>query len=361
MENIETVILTKYLLKQAIDTNAYWKCHQNIVPFAKNKAKWLLRNERIEDDDVCAVLALNNDQLIAMVSLVPDWINTPDGNTKVYWSQRWWVHENYETSILSTYINQLSAESVNNKVIIKYIGTETIPYYKLQPYTEFSNRTRYIFVFDIDADLVISKLPKLKALRPLLRMVKKGSYYVISKINRLKLKTSGVSYKPVTVFNDEEWHFIKRYSKNDLVPKTKAYVEWQLDNLQYTKANALDSHQECLVTSISNTIYNTSFFILRDDLIIGFISALIRANEFVLRYFLCDAKHKHTCLDALMLHFIDSKCSFLLTENVALGEQLNKRFLNVYCNKTDLVALAHQDIDMEFTGITISEQDGHFA
>lgn len=361
MKNIETVILTKTLLLDAINNNTYWSVHHKIAPFAKNKAQWLLTNTRIEQNDVCAVLALNNNELIAMVNVVPDIITTPEGMLKIYWSQRWWVHPTFENSVLATYINQLSAEAVNNKILIKYIGSETIPYYKKQPYTEFSKRTRYILVYNLDAGLIISKIQPLKHLKPLLNVVSKLSYKLITHLNLLKINTNGIKWYDVSQINNKVWDFIKPLTANDLIPKTQDYINWQIDNAQYTNRGTLNHPQECLITSIGNNIHNRNICVTKDDVIIGFISVLIRANEFIIRYFLCTNKHYKYCLNVLMKAFVKSNCTFLLTENEVLGKQLNKQFLNIYCNKSPLVSLAHKDLKIDFTNKTVTEQDGHFA
>ncbi len=357
--NLNIKKLTKKQLEEALEQNLYWGDDISLVPFSKSKARWLLKNERIKNDDVCAILSIENKNLVSFIFLIPDWIHTNNGMTKIFWSNRWWVHEKYKNSILSTYTQNFSLESTKNQVIIKFIGDDTIEYYKKQPFTEFSKKTRYIFVFGLEEQQILSRLSFLKFLTPLLKLISKSSNFLITKINANKTATKELQYKSVNVINDDEWRFIEKHTLNDLIPKSKNYINWQIDNSQYT--NTKSTPYRCLVTSISRRIYNVNFFVIRNNEIIGFISSLVRDNEYITRYFLCDIENYNFCLDALMENFIKTQCIYLLVEDEGLGKKINNKFIKIYKNLKEQISLAHNDIDIDFKNKKVYQQDGHFA
>ncbi|WP_203258676.1 hypothetical protein [Hyunsoonleella ulvae] len=362
MTDLRLELITKEKLEIALEQNLYWGFSNKMVPFSKSKAKWLLQNERFEANDICGVMGLEKEEIVSFVYLIPDLIKTKNGIEKVFWSSRWWVCDKYKDSVLSAYTKKASTDAAKEKVIIKYLGADTLEYYKKQPYTEFSERTRYIFMFNLDDGLLTSKLKMLKFISPVLKGIKWISHYSITKLNRLKFNLNGVSYEYISYINEKNWEFIAPFVKNDLVFKTKNYINWQINNNQYT--NAPLNHKNnytCLISSISNKIHNNSLMVYLDHQLIGFISFLIRGNEFVTRYFLCSEKNYKFCADTLMEHFIKSKCTFLLTEDENLGKYIKNSFTSVYVNKRNIVSVYNNSLGFDLKNEFVYQQDGHFA
>lgn len=364
MQDIKIISLTKKMLEDALKHDLYWDKNSKVVPFSKNKAKWLLQNERIENEDICAILGYENDELISFVYMVPDYIKTDKGFEKIFWSNRWWVHEKYENSVLSTYTKKLSIEAVNKQVLIKYVGSETLEYYRKQSFKKFGKRNKYIFVFSLDYHLIINKAKFLKNLSPLLKVITKLSHVSVASINKLKISRNKrkLSYTYLDSIDDTAWAFIEKYCENDLIPKSKAYLNWQINNNQYVEIDATNTlPYKCLLSSISYKIFNSNFLVLSNSKVVGFISVLIRGDEFVLRYFLSNKENYNLCLEALMHNFIRSKCTYILTDDEVLGEHIQQRFISIYTNKKEQFSLAHNDINYNFDNMVINEQDGHFA
>lgn len=362
-EDLEIISLTKTLLKEALEKNTYWDSSATDVPFSISKAYWLLENERVKDDDVCAVIATSNNQIVSLVYLIPDFINTNSGLKKVYWSRRWWIHNDYKKTVLPTYIIKQSETSVKNQVIIKFLGKDVVEYYKKQPFIEVSHRTRYFIVFNVDTSLLINKFKFLKYFNPLVKLLDNTSRKIVSTINKSKLKTKEVTYDYVTVINDELWQFLSPFYKNDLVPKSKSYLNWQINNNQYTNAPIKEKRtHDCLIASINSNIYNLSLSVNKNNKRVGFISILIRNKEVIVRYFTCNNEHFETCADALMEQLIATKTTNLQTENETLGHYIQKKYSNIYTDKRKLYGLINKNIsDVIPEGIVINDQDGNFA
>jgi len=362
-EDLQIISLNRVLLKEALENNTYWNSSAKDIPFSTSKAFWLLENERIEDDDICAVIATSNNKLVSLVYLVPDLINTNSGIKKVYWSRRWWIHADYKKTVLPTYIIKQSETSVKNQVIIKFLGKDVVEYYKKQPFIEISHRTRYYLVFNVDASLLINKFKFLKYLNPLVRVLDRTSQTIISAINKRKLKTDDLTYDYVATINEDLWQFLSPFYKNDLVPKSKSYLNWQINNNQYSYAAVREKRShDCLIASIKSNIYNLNFSVIKNNKRIGFISFLIRDKEAIVRYFTCANEYFETCADALMEQLITLKTGNLQTENEKLGQYIQKKYLNIYTDKRKLYGLINKNVsDVAPEDIVIHDQDGNFA
>ncbi len=366
MSNIEIISLTKSSLQAAINKNKFWSDSYQ-APFSINKAKWMLKNERASDDDLFGILAYEDYSLIAFVSMMPDLIKKEDGGfKKIFWSQRWWIAPKYKNTVLPTYTKSNSITEVNNQVVVRFLGEDTKAYYEKQPFTMFSERTRCIIIFNLDHRLLISKKEILKKVQPILKLVDKASSNIISLLNILKIKkrTKNITCKNISLINDDDWSFIESFCVNDIVPKTKDYINWQIDNNQYQQIKKGDNKNlnfKCLLESISENIKNLSFIVKKDNQPIGFVSGIVRGKRFVLRYFLSNEENFDACADALIKSVIKSKCTLIQTENGDLGNRIKSRYINVYSDFKTLVSLVHNDVGLNFKNIMINDRDGNFT
>ncbi len=364
MNNLEVITLTKHKLEDAILNNTFWNGKID-APFSKNKAKWMLKNDRANPDDTLAVFAYDDKKIIALVYLVPDFITTNNNQTKkVFWSQRWWVADKYKDTVLSTYIKQLSLNACKNNVLVKFLGDNTKAYYKKQPFTEFSKRKRYIIIFSLDYELLIYKKESLKKAASLIKLADRFSRKIIATLNRSKAKinSNSIHYKSVSSINDELWLFLNKHCAKDIIPKSEAYINWQIDNNQYHVIN--DKYDKpdykCLLGSISDKMYNSNFIIKNNDEIVGFISGFVSNNRFIIRYFITDKNFYNECVKVLIEALIDAECTILQTENSVLGDYVMSNFYKVYADVKPLVSLIHNDIDADMNNVMVTDQDGNF-
>ncbi len=361
---LEIISLTKRDLKKAVDLNTYWSDSYE-APFSKNKTIWMLDNNRADDDDVLATLAYENYRLVAFVGFIPDWVKTNSQDIKkIFWSQRWWIVDEYKTTILSAYTKNASLSAVNNQVFVKFFGVHTEGYYKKQPFTRFAKRDRYIILYNLNSDLLIYKNQNLKKFKLVLKFLDRVTFKTISFLNRVvsRSRVKLLSINDITLLDDHTWNFVKKHCDDDVVPKTLEYINWQISNDQYhnLEHDEPKPSYQCLLGSISSRIYNLNFSVKKNNKVIGFISANIKDDRFVVRYFLTNEANFNFCIDALMERFIKSKCKVIQTENSVLGECLKKRYVDIYYNTRTLFSLFHNDINENFESRTLNDQDGYF-
>lgn len=363
-QDLAVFSLTIGELKTALAENRFWKSQHKVIPFTKSKARWLLKNERANDDDVCAILGYENDELVSFIYLIADWIEVDKEIQKVFWSRRWWISENHKNSILPTYTNNLSQSVSKNRTVIKFLGKAVVPFYTKQPFKTFATRTRSYIVFNVDSDLLFSKIPRLKNIGFIFNFFDKISLAISTNINKLKVrkKTTELTYDYIQTITTTDWIFLEPFLKNDFIKKTASFLNWQIDNNQYSIALVNEKNRKmCLINSLSNRIYNTSFFVYNNDVKIGFISAIIRDREFNIRYFICDEKHFKLCANALLENFLSSKTTRIQTENEKLALYLRKNFFSVFTDTREIYSLIHNSIAEKISKTQVFDQDGHFA
>ncbi|GAL70757.1 hypothetical protein [Jejuia pallidilutea] len=363
-EDIKIASLTKEELRDAIVNNTYWSTDTRDIPFSKSKASWVLKNDRIDNNDVCAIIGTENQTVISFIFLVPDFIKTKSGTEKIFWSRRWWISDKYKDSILPTYTMSIAMNAVNNKAVVKFLGKDIEAYYRKQPFTEFAHRTRYYIIFNLDANILLSKISSLKHIKGVVKAIDSVSLSFVSVFNAFKTKknTKPLTYEYVSCIDENLWQFLSPFCEKDLIPKSKAYISWQIDNNQYTNAPIRDKYpHNCLLSTIYKRVYNISYIIKKEGHIIGFTSFLVRGKEAMVRYFIVKDEYLEACADALMENVIQTKATNLQTENETLGKYIKKKFVNLYTDKRKLYALAHNDMNIDFENAVINDRDGNFA
>ncbi|WP_062059400.1 hypothetical protein [Aquimarina longa] len=362
-KNLEIIALTKRALREGIKNNTFWK--DDLSPLPKSKALWLVSNPRIEDEDHCGVIGYEDKKMVSFIFMFPDLLNIRSGEPKkMYWMISWWVHQEYKNTILGTYIYNEAVNLADNQVFIKSYAENVADFYKKQPFTVIASRLRHTIFFSIDASMLIGRFPFLKSFRFLLNRIDSLVYTIIRYINIVKGKrrTKELSYDYINTIDEEVWEFIKPLCKNDLIHKTKEYVDWQISNIQYIQTPISNKHPyKSLQTGMSNNIDIHNLKILKNNKIIGFLSYVVNYNELNVKYFLVkEDKDYQLCVDALIENFITVRSKFIFTDDTKLSDSISKRYSTIFRHKVLKKGLAHNDTKLDFDTLTMLNRDGHF-
>ncbi|GAA4274204.1 hypothetical protein U6A24_22190 [Aquimarina gracilis] len=363
-KNLEVIALTKKMLRDAIDQNTYWKKDAR-APMPKSKAIWLVSNTRIEEEDYCGVIGYEDTEMISFIYMFPDLASTPnDKPKKVYWMISWWVSPKYKDTVLGTYIYNEAVNLTGKQILIKSYAENVTAFYEKQPFTVVASRLRHTIFFSLDASMLIGRFRFLKSFKFFLNIFDNLSYRFLRGINKSKLKNrvKGLSYDYINQIDDETWSFIEPLCKNDLIYKTKEYINWQLSNIQYTQAPLLWKHPyRYLQTGISDNIHLHNLKIMKGEETIGFLSYVINYNEFNIKYFLVkDEQNYDTCVDALIENLIQTKRTFIFTDDSRLSDTISKRYKTIFRHKVTKKGLAHDETNLDLENINLLNRDGHF-
>ncbi len=361
-KDLQIVPITKAKLRAAIADNTYWKTAT--VPIPKSKAIWLLSNPRIEEDDYCGVFGFEGKKMVAFIYMLPDLFNLGKRIEKIYWELLWWVNDDYKNTVLGTYIFNEALNLANKKVIVKSYAEGVNDFYQKQPFKVIEARLRYTIFFSLDASILIGRFALLKHAKIILSITDKFVASIVNKLNKAKVKkrTLGLEYHYLNKLDQKTWEFIKPLCTNDLVHKTKAYIDWQLDNSQYTQAPVISKFpQKSLQVGIGYNIRIHNVKIIKNEKVICFLSYIVNHKEFNIKYFLVKNESNYaTCVDAVIEHFIQSRANFIFTDDTKLSNSINKQFITVFTYKKEKKALAHNSIEFNNKVLKIYNRDGHF-
>lgn len=355
--------ITKKGLQEAINNNAFWNAP--LAPMPKSKALWLVANPRIDDNDYCGVIGYENDKMISFIYMFPDYLNTNGGIKKVYWMIHWWVDDAFKNTVFGPYIYNEAVNLAKKQVIIKAYADTAADFYKKQPYQVIASRLRHTIFFSMDASILQGRFPFLKHFGPLLNFVDTFSHSVFGLINKrhLKRRTSSLSYEYINELDDATWDFMEPLCNHDLILKTREYVNWQLNPLQYIQTPIKKHAYTALETGNSANIYVHSLKIMKDSTLIGFLAYVVNHNECNVKYFLTkNGTDYEFCVDALIENLYATKSKFLFTDDTKLSDAITKRYKTIYRHKALKIGLAHKhmDLDVNALNLTLHDRDGHF-
>jgi hypothetical protein len=361
--DLQIVSLTKLQLSEAYKDNRYWKRGElNVI--SRNKALWLLNSPRIENDDFCFFFAMANNKIVAFISVIPDIVKIKTGSLKkIYWMTQWWTDKTFEKTILPTYLFQQSLALTQNNILIKQYAQNVHNFYSKQPFECLKLRPRYTTFFSLNPDSLIQRFPRLKHLRSLLHLnnyIVKNSIYRLNKVKN-KPRTNDLSYEYLNELDIESWEFINAYCSNDVIYKTKEYVNWQLDSRQYLQAVVAEKHNlKSTIEGYSEKVHIFLIKVVKNDTMIGFLSFLNFDGVFYLKYFISAHENFGNMVDAFMEHLLKLKASHLYSENDKVIKAIKKRYLTTFTHAPVKTALAHNDLFQNLKNTDIQDQDGHF-
>jgi len=362
MNDLKIISFTKKELRVAIESSAY--DHDHLIGLSKNKIHWLLDNDRIADDDYCVVQAKESNVLAADILLIPDYVQTLDHEqVKVSWLVNWWVHPDYENTIIGSYIYSEASRLAQHKILVESYVENTAKFYDKQPYVCISERDRFVLFFAVDEHLVISKIPALKALKFFIKPFTKVVSYVVRQLNlhKVKKQTKHLSYEYINTLTDPIWNFVAPFLKNNVTYKTKEYLNWQLSAQQYVRTPiSSKTKNKAILKGTAKDIHNCTFVVFKKEQRIGFIS-FVRINKTIyLKYCLAGNEHKVDVINALVEHIVHFKITSIYTDDTNVSHHIQNTFRTLYIHVSKKKALAHTLLTEELKGLTLSESDGNF-
>lgn len=361
-KDLQVISITKQMLRDAVNQDDYWGLSH--LPMSKGKAQWLLKNDRISEEDFCGVLAVENKKMVAFIYLFPDYLNELNKEfKKVYWMLSWWVHEDLKSTVLGSYVFHEALRITNKNVIIKSYAESATAFYEKQPFSIITKRLRYTIFFSLEASILIGRFKFLKSVKPLLNVFDNASYWILKKVNNiiLKNKIKNLKYDYVNEIDDHLWEFIEPLCKDDLILKNKNYINWQLSKEQYLQTPVSQLPYRSLQTGVSENINIYNLKVIKEGQIIGFLSFVTNQSELNVKYFLVkNLENYDFCVDALLHNFIKVKTKFIFTDDEKLAGKIKERFKTIFTYKIHKKALIHNELNTNRKQLSIVERDGHF-
>lgn len=363
--DIQVHELTKKMLLHSLSEHSFWK--NNIIPFPKSKIHWITTNERIADDDYCLLVITSDNEIASFIYMLPDLMNLKEdgAHQKVYWLISWWLHKDFKDTVLGSFLFNRALELADHKILVKFYAEHIAEFYNRQPFQEIASRNRYTLFFSLDSDMIVGKFKFLSKFKTLLNLPDYFSRGLYRFINRKKIShNDAVKLEYLSKLDDSTWSFLSENCKNDLIYKTRSYVDWQIDNSQYIQTINSDNHlYKSIETGMSPNIYVHSIKVVADDQVIGFISFIHNFNECNIKYFVVkeDEAYYQQCVSVLIDNFIKTRATYIFTDDTKLAERIKQKFSTVYTHQVIKKGLAHKQIGLPAEDFaTMLDRDGHF-
>ncbi len=361
--NFSLITVTKKQLRDALDLNTYWQNKEVAMP--KSKARWLLKNERIEDNDYVAVIGLENNEIVAYTLIITDRIQTKDHQvSKINWIHIWWVDSNRKDEILGPYIFNKTVKILNQNLLLNSYLENTNKFFAKGPFNIINKRLRYTIFFDLELNIILSRFPVFKYFKWLIilcnKTIVKGINYINTK--QLKKSTNHLTYEYINELDEETWEFLSKRCQDDFTVKSKYYVNWHIDNSQYTQTPIPEKFKfSYSTTGFSKNIYSYTFKIIENNELIGFISYILDGFVFYLKYFVCkNDNYEEKCVAALLEHFFKFKASYMITDDSKVTQLIKKQYKPVFTYQIEKKTIAHKNMDLNFEDIIVTDRDGRF-
>ncbi len=361
--DLETVFLKKKDFQKSFDENVYWH-NKELNPISKNKSKWILSNPRLADEDYCALLGFDNEALVALIYLIPDLMQTKSGKQKkIYWLALWWVDDKYKNTVLGAYMYTKAMKLCNNRVLVKGYADNADEFYSKQPYTKLVSGNNHTIFFGVETNFLTAKFRFLKPFSKIISFFGNTLNFFIFSLNKRKNKkrTKEFKYEYLNELNNSAWDFLKTQLNNDIIYKSRDYINWQLDQKQYTQTIIPNKNpNKCVVKGFGANVYIHNFTVTISGNVIGFVSFLKFNNEAYIKYLVGDNNENDQLIDALIEHLITLKIKVLYTYDSDIALKLNNKYIKVFNYVRINKAIIHNSIAENAIHLDIKNRDGHF-
>jgi hypothetical protein len=330
-------------LIELLNDKDFW--HRKFIPITKGRIAHQINNPNLKDDDLLLFTIEEGDSVICYMGAIPDNIMLKDDLKKVFWLSTWWIHPNYSNTSNAAILFFHVWKKLAGKIAISSFSTSAGNFYKKLNKFTYIEKKRYLFLFNIDEELVYQKFPKLKNLGFLIRLTK-APFYIINllKINILnsKIKKSGIILEYTNIIDDETLMFIKNLSENELVPKSKAYLNWKLADLSNIVAplKKLTENEYDFSGLVEKRHFKISYKIYSNNELIGFSSFSVSNNSANLEFNYFSQNYGNIISDVLISHVLKLKCNSLFCEDELLYQSIKNKsvfVLHTFIFKKDAV------------------------
>jgi hypothetical protein len=354
MTNI--ISLNRSQLKQAIVENKYWQNGHSLLTV--NTANWLTQNPYLEDSDICAIIGLENNQIIASIEIIPDQFLLETGTyTKKFWLKNWMVSKDFssDNGSSSKIGSLLFFEAINKLDGQILVGTYTKItekfYNNKRLFHELSNRTISTLFFKLPTNLLIKRKKQFKYLNPLVNFINLGIYNFYLFTTQLAHRKLNKSFQiiPIPEIDKEALDFIQERSKNDFTKKNEKYIKWKLDNIQFNFKNELDGPTEKI----------KSFKIKRDNVLIGLLSFAIDKYALEIKLFFAKDEESHRlCISALMQLFFKANAYYINTTNKNIVKSIEQNYKPFFTHQNEKKVVAYNNIKISNKTVILRDLDG---
>ncbi|SEH06517.1 hypothetical protein [Candidatus Venteria ishoeyi] len=301
------------------------------LPITTHRARSQMLNPRAKPDDVCLILALNEEEeLLGYIGILPD--NFATNEKHVGWLSCWWVHPGKGKKVgLSLFLQALITWDY------KFVITDFTPQIKeiiektrMFKFTPTKYGVRGFLGFNL-SEILPRKRKGLRKIKGILKLAD----FCMNQINSLRLSilkkkfsSHGLEIDEVQEINDEIAGYIKRHQSTEYYKRAATELNWIIQNPWVLENNEkARSEAEKYYFSSSESIFKYHNLCLRDGgKIVAFVMLRQRNKSFTIPYLYVEFEYQ--------IEVLWSIYDFLLQKKATDFTIFNQEF-------TDIIKLTH--------------------
>lgn len=279
-----------------------------VLPITSHRALSQLENPRAQAEDVVLIVAMESDEILGYIGLLPDTLYHKNEAYRVAWLSCWWVQDG--TGNLGIQLFLKAYQAWKRRMVI----TDFTPHIqaiiqkmRLFHFAPTAYGLRGFMRFNT-AEVLPPKKPVFQKIRPLLQLGDMAANVLNrGRLQLWKWRQRQANYQlvPIKTIDESTALFIKKHQEQELIKRGATALNWilqqpwVLEDKATLSANIRSEAARYYFSSIAETFQYYPLQVFKDNQLIGFLFLLNRDRHFKLPYVYLEQEHLATVVQAL--------------------------------------------------------------
>lgn len=328
-------------------------------PISRHRAISQMNNPQADPEDVALVLAVEEEQIIGYIGLLPDRI----GEEKVYWNSCWWASDKHRNVALPLLLEFF-------KVANKRILLTDMP-----PHTEqIIRKLKIAKIIDLPvgmagyigvkfANWFPPRMPFMLHFKQLLRIVDRILNILLKTYFKLRIAKPKISVIPITQFNHHDTDFINQHSSGELIRRNPENLMWIVNNPWVLEEKVTPyEYENYYFTAVAKKAKFELLRLQKNNKLIAILYVRLINDQLVAPYIYCDSRDMDEVARFLWHKLLEENCTNILVYNQALKKALLKQGRFLFKKEVARNFAWHPSIDHWVNGVfKLQDGDGDVA
>ncbi len=313
---------------QDFTNSSLWK-QLNPKPVSALRAISQANNPRAKAEDIALIIAFDNDVLVGLVGLLPDWLN---GNEMfpIYSNSCWWAHpEKGKHLAIPLFLKAFSV--CNQRMFMTDCTPHTLQILKKTNWFDFPETPagmRGYLNFKL-SELIPAKFPSAKKLIPLLKLSDRFLNLLLRPYQKIQLKRLSRNCPELEypqTLDQELTVFITKHSVGEFTRRSGSDLQWILQfPWVKTTDNGVGETIDYPFSYIIGNFRQQWVKILDSGKLIGLMLISVRDGQLKIPYAYFDDRHSGLVLNAIYYQALSLKVDVLTVFNVRLVNEMKQK------------------------------------
>lgn len=299
---METIFFTIADLEN-LENHNWFRSSKNL-PITLHRAVSQAKNPRADKDDLALIVAVDKQEVICYIGMIPDNIFIKEQKIKIAWGSTGWVHEDYKNTgiyvvllfhALEFYDNNFAIAEVSDSA--KRVFESSKKFLTLKVLTSTTIVSRFC-----TEQYFITQNLHYRKIFPLLRFVDFLGNLIVNPMFHLKVKKyrDTLRLKEISETDNEAQNFIEKHSSGNLVMRSKLEIDWILKYPWVLEAKSKSKKNRKYFFSSTTKKFRLGLYKLyENDVLTAVLLIKQRENHLTLPYFWFGVENAEKIVKAL--------------------------------------------------------------